>query len=74
MSSISIKNRLSAQIRDFNILVDNYKQDHNDGDYLNIVETISRKSEFAAFKRGIILNDPELLNDFKNFLMEGFSL
>jgi len=70
MSSISIKNRLSSQIKDFCILVDNYKQDHNDGDYLNIVETISRKSEFAAFKRGIIRNDSELINDFSKVLNE----
>ena len=69
VSSAHLKNRLSKEIRDFYLLVDNYKSDFDSGDHDIIVDEISRKNEFAAFKRCIIRSDSELYNEFAGALM-----
>ena len=68
ISSANLKNRLSQNIIDFYLLVNNYKAGHDSGDYDVIIENISRKSEFSAFKRMIVRCDPELFYDFENAL------
>ena len=69
VSSATLKNKLSRQLRDFYLLVNNYKTERNSGDYHIIMDEISRKSEFAAFKRMIVRRDPELLDNFKEALL-----
>ena len=70
LSSYNLKNRLSKQIKYFYLLVDNYKTEHDVEDFKKIMNEISRKSEFAAFKRGIVRGDPELMKDFAEAFIE----
>ncbi|MCL2163608.1 MAG: HNH endonuclease [Oscillospiraceae bacterium] len=69
VSSANLRNKLSRNIRDFYVLIANYKAEHDDGNYNCILDEISRKSEFAAFKRVIVRSDPELLCDFEKVLL-----
>ncbi|MCL2060638.1 MAG: hypothetical protein FWH01_16560 [Oscillospiraceae bacterium] len=69
VSSANLKNRLSRNLRDFYILISNYKAERDDVNYSNIIDELSRKSEFAAFKRMIVRSDPELCNIFKKALL-----
>ena len=67
-SSANLRNKLSRSIRDFHILVGNYKVGRDDSNYNCIIDEISRESEFAAFKRMIVRTDPELSRDFEKEL------
>ena len=68
-SSANLKNKLSLNLRYFHLLIDNYKTERDSGNYDNILDEISRGSEFAAFKRMIIRCDPELFNVFEGALL-----
>ena len=70
VSSIQLKNMLSKNVRDFCLLLENYKEERDIGSYNNINDEISRKSEFAAFKRYIIRRDPVLKTEFENTLKD----
>jgi len=65
VASVNLKNRLSKIMRDFYLLVENFKAERNSGDFDNISSEISRKSEFAAFKRMVVRCDPGLIKDFE---------
>jgi len=68
VSSANLKNMLSKNMRDFYLLIENYKAEHDSGSYENISSEISRSSEFAAFKRMVVRCDPELISDFAKVL------
>jgi len=67
-AATNLKNRLSRHIRDFIILVNDYKAERDPAQFDIIYSEISRKSEFAAFKRKIVRDDPELSEVFAEAL------
>ena len=69
VSSANLRDMLSREISSFYTLVDNYKAERNFGDYQVVIEEISRSSEFAAFKRKIVRDDPELSKVFADSLV-----
>ena len=68
VSSSNLKNRLSKNLRDFYLLIENYKEEKDSSNYSIILDEISRKSMFAAFKRMVVRSDNELMRDFEKAL------
>jgi len=69
VSSATLQVILTREMRNFYIVVENYKAERDSGNYQVIVEEISRSSEFAAFKRKIVRDDPELSKVFADSLV-----
>ncbi|MCL2045282.1 MAG: HNH endonuclease [Oscillospiraceae bacterium] len=69
VSSATLRDFLTRVMRDFYVLVDNYKTEQDTGNYQVIIDEISRSSEFAAFKRQIVRDDPELSIIFADSLV-----
>ena len=65
----NLRNRISDQLNIFLMYIRQYKEEQSIGDFDNIVEEISRSSEFAAFKRKIVRDDPELSIVFADSLV-----
>ena len=68
MSYDSLRKRISDHLSVFLMFIKQYKEEQSIGDFDNIVDEVSVKSEFAAFKRQIIRDDPELLTRFEDAL------
>ena len=67
-SAFNLRNRISDQLNVFLMYIKQYKEEQSIGDYDNIASEISVESEFAAFKRQIIKDDPELYEVFDGLL------
>ena len=69
VSSATLQVILTREMINFYIVVENYKAERDSGNYQIIIEEISRSSEFAAFKRKIVRDDPELSKVFADSLV-----
>jgi hypothetical protein len=65
----NLKNKIMKEITHFRQYVNGYKDEPNIG-YADIIsEELSRGNAFAAFKRGIVRNDPEIARAFFEALL-----
>ena len=64
-----LRNEISACVARFLQYIEGYRREPNEGYDIIIKKEISRASSFAAFKRGIVRNDVELLNKFGELLI-----
>ena len=68
-AAFNLRNRISDQLNVFLMHIKLYQEEQRIGDYANIKNEISRSSEFAAFKRKIVRDDPELSKVFADSLV-----
>ena len=67
-SACNLRKKISDNLSVFLMYIKHYKEEQSIGDYYNIIEEISIDSEFAAFKRQMIKDDPGLLAVFSKNL------
>ena len=68
-AAFNLRNRISDQLNVFLMHIKLYQEEQRIGDYDKIKNEISRSSEFAAFKRKIVRDDPELSKVFADSLV-----
>jgi len=64
----ALKNKILKEVNWFLMLIDGYKEENDSGYHNIIIEAISRSSVFAAFKRKMIRDDPQMAHQFAEAL------
>ena len=64
----ALKNKILKEVSRFRMLIYGYEEEKDSDYHSNIVEAISRSSVFAAFKRKMIRDDPQMAHQFAEAL------
>lgn len=65
----NLRNKIMQEINRFQLYINGYNEENSSGYHTIIAEEISRSSAFAAFKRKIIRDDPQIASHFTEALL-----